>query len=579
MLHNYRTSWVTEPRSLELTAQLAERMIMRNPTALKYAARLSSHGSRISDAGQAGNQVCHDGAARPRANRALSRFIGSKKGNVAVIFALALLPVMAATGSAIDITRALQVKARLSSALDAAGLAAGKKIDASDAVIEATANAYFNANYPEDALGVPGELSVDITDDKITLHVTASVETTIMKFAGFDEIDVSSHTEISRAVTGLEIALALDNTGSMAGTKLADLKTASQDLIDILFGSESFPAHLKMSIVPFAAGVKVRPFDGTSGFSPDWLDMTGASSIHRGVNGDFDFAAGQTIWTLYDNITNRNWLGCVMERPIRSGGEHLDELDTPPSSADPDTLFVPWFAPDEPNGSSPTYANSYLPDAVSGTAAVKQRSTAKYPAAGVAISSSISSSRGPDYNCKDTQTILPLTNNRALLEEKIDSMTAAYLTHIPIGLAWGWRTLSPEAPYTEGAEYTDEDTIKALVLMTDGENTISGTSNHNLSTFTGYGHLAKLRLGPTINTASEAEAELDAKTARMCNNVKARGIRVYTIAFQVTAPATLDLLRNCATTPEAFFASSSGAALRTAFTTIASELASLRISK
>jgi len=511
------------------------------------------------------------------ANR-LSRLLFNKQGNVAIIFALALLPTLAAVGAAVDITRALQVKARLNSALDAAGLAAGKKIDASDAVIIATANAYFQANYPADALGVPGVLSVNITDDNIQLSVTANVETTIMRIMGFNDIDVSSTNEVSREVTGLEIALALDNTGSMAGTKLANLKTASHDLINILFGTETTPAHLKMSIVPFAAGVKVKPWNGSSGFDSNWMDLTGASSIHRGAGGDFDFATGQTIWTLYDNITNRNWLGCVMERPI-SSGVHLDEVDVPPSAAAPDTMFVPWFAPDEPGGSSPSYPNSYLSDGVSGTAAFKQRSTAKYPASGVAISSSVSSSSGPDYNCKDMQSIQPLTNNRTIVEAKIDSMVAAYLTHIPIGLAWGWRTLSPDAPYTEGLPYTDEDNIKALVLMTDGENTFSGNSTHNKSTFTAYGYLAKQRLGSGVDTQSEGESELDAKTIRICNNVKAAGIRLYTIAFDVTDTGTRNMLRNCASSPDQFFASSSGAALREAFRTIATELASLRLSR
>lgn len=504
---------------------------------------------------------------------------GDRRGNVAVIFALALLPILAATGAAIDVTRALQVKARLNSALDAAGLAAGKKIDADAATIEATAQAYFAANYPADALGVPGALSVNITEDTITLDVTARVETTIMKIVGFNEIDVASSTEISRAITGLEIALALDNTGSMSGAKLANLKTASHDLIDILFGAESFPTRLKMSIVPFAAGVKVRPTASANepGFDVNWLDIAGASSIHSE-----NFTAGTNLWTLYDRITNRDWLGCVMERPRRTTGEHLDETDTPPSAGDPDTMFVPWFAPDEPNGSSPTYPNSYLSDGVTGAAAVKQSSTVKYPAAGVAISSGTSATKGPDYNCKDTQTISPLTNNRALLEAKIDSMVAAYLTHIPIGLAWGWRTLSPEAPYTEGSLYTDEETIKALVLMTDGENTISGNSTHNRSTFTGYGYLSMALAhygSASIDTATEAQNELDAKTIRLCDNIKAKGVRLYTIAFQVSDTTTLNMLRSCATTPDQFFPSADGAALQSAFTTIASELASLRISR
>jgi len=487
----------------------------------------------------------------------LSRLLFNKQGNVAIIFALALLPTLAAIGAAVDITRALQVKARLNSALDAAGLAAGKKIDASDAAIIATANAYFQANYPADALGVPGALSVNITNDKIQLSVTANVETTIMKIMGFNDIDVSSTNEISREVTGLEIALALDNTGSMAGTKLANLKTASHELIDILFGAENFPLYLKASLVPFAAGVNVGP-----DFNPDWLDTTGASSIHSE-----NFTTGTNLWTLYNNITNRDWNGCVVERP---GG--LDELDTPPAAGNPDTLFVPWFAPDEPNGSSPTYPNSYLSDGVSGSATVRQMSTVKYPGSSVSVTS-----RGPDYNCRNTQPITPLTNNRLLLESRIDEMQASYITHIPIGLAWGWRTLSPGAPYTEGSLYTDEDTIKALVLMTDGENTITGNSTHNRSTFSGYGFLAKARLGTT--SASTAVNRLDEKTSRLCANVKAAGIRLYTIAFQVSDTTTLNLLRNCASTPEQFFPSSDAEALSTAFKTIAAELASLRISK
>ncbi|HAK63614.1 MAG TPA: pilus assembly protein TadG [Alphaproteobacteria bacterium] len=506
------------------------------------------------------------------------KLIADRRGNVAIIFALSLLPILAGVGAAVDVTRALQVKARLASALDAAGLAAGKRIDASDEVIAETAEAFFKANYPEDALGVPGSLSVVITGTKVTLDASASVDTTIMNLFGFDEIDVAAHTEISRRVTGLEIALALDNTGSMSGTKLEDLKSASHTLINILFGEETTPEYLKMSIVPFAAGVKVKPWDGVSGFSNDWLDMTGASSIHTGPGGDFDFAPGQSIWTLYNNITNRSWLGCLMERPI-NGLTHLDEEDIPPTSSNPDTLFVPWFAPDEPNGSSPSYPNTYLSDGVSGSAAVKQRSTVKYPASGVAISSSVSSSRGPDYNCKTIQSIQPLTNNRGILEAKIDSMTANYLTHIPVGLVWGWRTLSPEAPYTEGLPYTDEDNIKALVLMTDGENTFSGNSTHNKSTFTAYGFLAKQRLGSGIDTASEGESELDAKTLRVCDKIKAKGVIVYTIAFQVSSTTTQNMLKNCATTPDNFFPSSDGDALNDAFRVIASELSSLRISK
>lgn len=507
-------------------------------------------------------------ASQKKAVGALARvrnLCDDKRGNVAVIFALALLPILSATGAAVDITRALQVKARLSSALDAAGLAAGKKIDSDDATIIATAQAYFDANYPAEALGVPGTLLVDISQNTIQLRVSADVDTTIMRIMGFDEITVAAKTEISRAITGLEVALALDNTGSMDGTKLANLKTASHDLLNILFGEETRPTYLKVSLVPFAAGVNVGP-----NFNPEWLDMAGTSSIHSE-----NFTAGTNLWTLFNNanLVNRDWNGCLMERP---GG--LDELDTPPTPGNPDTYFVPWLAPDEigtATSNASGYANSYLADGSfpSGTSnAVRQRSTAKYVNATVSLTS-----RGPDYNCRNTQILTPLTNDKRLLETKIDEMVAAYLTHIPIGLAWGWRTLSPGAPYMEGALYSDEDTIKALVLMTDGENTISSTSGHNRSTFTAYGFLEKMRLG--TNNPTTAVDRLDEKTARLCTNIKATGIRLYTIAFQVSDPSTINLLRNCASSPDMFFASSSGGALNAAFRTIATELASLRISR
>lgn len=488
-----------------------------------------------------------------------------RRGNIAVIFALSLLPILSATGAAVDITRALQVKARLSSALDAAGLAAGKKIDSDDATIIATAQAYFDANYPEDALGVPGNLEVNISQNSIQLRVSADVDTTIMRIMGFDEITVAANTEISRAITGLEVALALDNTGSMGVTKMANLKTASHNLLNILFGEETHPEHLKVSLVPFAAGVNVG-----SAFNPEWLDMAGTSSIHSE-----NFTPGTNLWTLFNdaNLVNRNWNGCLMERP---GG--LDELDTPPTPGAPDTYFVPWLAPDEigtATSSATGYSNSYLADGSfpTGTSnANKQKSTAKYVGASVS-----STSRGPDYNCRDTRIVTPLTNDKLLLDTKIEEMYAAYMTHIPIGLAWGWRTLSPAAPYMEGTLYSDEETIKALVLMTDGENTLFSASGHNKSSFSAYGYLNKMRLG--TNVLDTAVNELDAKTLRICTNIKAAGIRLYTIAFQVTDPTTLNLLRDCATSPEMSFSSSDGAALNTAFTTIATELASLRISR
>ena len=76
--------------------------------------------------------------------------------------------------------------------------------------------------------------------------------------------------------------------------------------------------------------------------------------------------------------------------------------------------------------------------------------------------------------------LLPLTSDKSDIEDKIDEMYSDGNTHINVGLVWGWRVLSPTAPFTEGHAYDDEDYNKAIVLMTDGENVMSSTRLHGL---------------------------------------------------------------------------------------------------
>ncbi|MBL4863464.1 MAG: pilus assembly protein, partial [Rhodobiaceae bacterium] len=92
---------------------------------------------------------------------ALSAFQKNRQGNVAVIFALAMMPIVAAAGAGVDLSRAYLVKAHLTQALDAAGLAVAGTPGASEAQIMELAQSFFKANYPESEIGVAGELSVN----------------------------------------------------------------------------------------------------------------------------------------------------------------------------------------------------------------------------------------------------------------------------------------------------------------------------------------------------------------------------------------------------------------------------------
>jgi len=495
------------------------------------------------------------------AHKLWRRWIRQEAGNVAMIFALSIVPIIGGVGASVDISRAYVVKSRLNQALDAAGLAVGSLIGYSDAELTAKAQAFFEANYPAGKLGVTADVTIQQLDGVVVIEGKAKVQTVMVGFIGYPEIDVAATVEITRESKGLEVVLVLDNTGSMSSNgKLNAMKTAATEMVEILFGDETNPEKLKVGLVPFAAGVNLGPDFVDTGY----MDTAGISSTH-GEN----FTPGTNVWDLYDDIRNKSWEGCVETRPYP-----YDETDACPSSGNGDTLWVPWFAPDEPDKGG-TYYNKYLSDGYKkrSKASVddRQRNTAKYNNSYVN-----SSYYGPSYGC-NIPAVTALTNSRSTVEDGIDDLVADGYTHIPIGLAWGWRLLSPQAPFTQGVSYEDEEYTKAIILLTDGQNVLGSMSNHNGKRYTAYGYLPEERLG--TNSSWQAERELDYKTERLCENVKDEGIRVYTITFQLNDTATQNLMRACATNESLYFNSPSNEELRLAFQAIAQDLSNLRISK
>jgi hypothetical protein len=112
--------------------------------------------------------------------------------------------------------------------------------------------------------------------------------------------------------------------------------------------------------------------------------------------------------------------------------------------------------------------------------------------------------------------------------------------------------LSPGIPYTEGLEPGDEyydETVKAIVLLTDGDNEVPNLGNHNGSGYSSYSYVTTAvsgtyRLGSTTSAAATA---LDTKTSTLCTSVKAAGIRLYTITFGPLSTDVQTMMSNCAT--------------------------------
>jgi len=169
-----------------------------------------------------------------------------------------------------------------------------------------------------------------------------------------------------------------------------------------------------------------------------------------------------------------------------------------------------------------------------------------------------------------------LTTNKASVVTMVQGLIAKGGTNILEGLMWGWRVLSPEAPFTEGREYTDAENTKYLVLMTDGENWHQAMSNHNKSSYHSFGYAVKGRLGTTY-TNTALVSQMNAKTLAACTNAKAAGIKVYTVAFRLDDATTLAMLASCASGGTYAYKASNGAALMHAFESIGREIAKLRV--
>jgi Flp pilus assembly protein TadG len=532
----------------------------------------------------------------------LKTFLRSNGGNVATVFAISLAPVTVMGGGAVDFAQAMNARGRLAEAFDAAALAVGAQANLSAQDAQQMAMEFITANYPEREIGGVQNVNVDIDQATGTVRISGEsrIPTTLLGIMGMDYINVDWTSEVRRAQQNLELVMVLDNTGSMSGSKIRSLRNAALLLTDVLYDGAQDPDDVMVGLVPFAATVNV----GTQFEREWWLDPNGENPIHMEWQGDNNNGHGNDAdgcddsnpalgrgggrgrgrgrrdaesaecnnetdfashWDLFDAMRNTSWGGCVEARSLP-----FDIDDTPPSANRPETLFVPFLAPDEPDDGN--YRNSYLDDGrgLNGLLEV-MGSLARY-------NDGRPDRNGPNNGCTTTP-VTPMTANRRTVEDAISAMGASGNTNIPNGIGWGTRLLSPQEPFTEGTEYGDRETVKAMVILTDGDNVLSGASNPLMSRYNAYGYIADGRLGVRSSSGSRLSDALDDRTTAACAYARDQGIRVYTITFQVNSSSTRQMMENCASHPSLYFDSPSNEALENAFEVIAGDLASLRISR
>lgn len=528
------------------------------------------------------------GARRPRGIgwSVLADFGRDRAGSSIIMFSLSFSVMMFAAAMAIDYGRAELERMHMQRALDAAALAAAHQLGQVDQESKAreAAETYFRVNSPAGTQTHIDSLELDAQKGEVTMTAAGISLTSLLNAFGIRSIALGVNSKVSKGDGTVEVALVLDNSGSMGGQPIIDLRTASRELVDRIFGTVEDNDKVSVSVVPFAGSVNVGAANRDSG----WIDTTGLSPLHSQ-----NFAEARSRFDLFSTM-GVAWAGCVEARPAPH-----DAADTIPSGGDPATLFVPMFAPDEPdsgNDDGDTYPNNYLSD-FGGSCptppqvcvhwsnrqnrctqwgpeplapAVAQARMCKYDSA-------TPSGAGPNSNCT-TRPLLPLSSHKSDVTAAIDLLEANGNTNIGEGVMWGWRALSPELPFTEGRSWNDDNNRKFMVVMTDGQNTYQTYGNHNRSSYGAFGYAAKDRLG-TSYSQSALVTQMNTKTSTACSAAKTQGITIYTIAFRLESDATtLSLLQGCASGSDKAFRASDGQALIQVFQAIGREIAQLRVS-
>jgi len=199
-----------------------------------------------------------------------------------------------------------------------------------------------------------------------------------------------------------------------------------------------------------------------------------------------------------------------------------------------------------------------------------------------------SSSDNPNRDCP--VEILPLSDNKTTITDHMNLLTPNGNTNSANGAMWGWRVVSDIAPFTEAAADPDSDWQKAVVIMTDGQNTVGWRDTPYGSKMTNYGYALEERMGVGVDYAGgnssswnsdEMRDHIDEKLLRTCARMKDEGILVYAIVFGLNSSSLEQVFESCATEPNApyYYKAPTGAELEQAFGDIAADLVDLHISE
>lgn len=251
--------------------------------------------------------------------RSIKDFLTNTRGAFAMQFALMAIPLTVCTGLAIDGGRAFLARFELSSALDAAALAVGSTLqEGSD--LDAIARRFVERNFRTEH-DEPIALELVPGAETLVLKGSVTINTYFMPLIGQPYVTVAAESEVKRGGSNVEVALALDITGSMNATRIAGLKSAANILIDEVVNPIQTPFFSKVAIVPWSQAVNLST-TGTGAVShvtgTAQAELRGALTAAKNVSA----ASWRTSGTTTKTITEAGWRTTAGARTIASSGSN-----------------------------------------------------------------------------------------------------------------------------------------------------------------------------------------------------------------------------------------------------------------
>jgi Flp pilus assembly protein TadG len=232
-------------------------------------------------------------------------FVRDRRATMHVLLAAGIMPLVAAVGLAVDSSRGFLAKSRLSHALDIAVLAGARVYTSDDR--DSDIQKFFTTNFPDgfmDATVEPLSIVPDDVNRTLTISARATIPTTFMQVIGINTMSVSALSQATLESRSVEVAMVLDVTGSMAGQPLNDLKSAANQLVDIVVLPSQTPFYSKVALVPFSGAVNVGTY---------------ASQIRGTYTSGVTCTSPGCQWYQFRRYSDNNWqtqqiTTCVTER-------------------------------------------------------------------------------------------------------------------------------------------------------------------------------------------------------------------------------------------------------------------------